>query len=58
MRMRRQIYLNNVPGADFATGQNNRHDPGFASDVSGNVAIQRRGHQAGHEAIELDTGIA
>ena len=58
MRVRGQIDLNTVAGADLTPIQDNRHDSGFANDVCVGVTIECRGHQAGHEAIELDTGIA
>ena len=58
MRVRRHIDLDIVARADLTAVQDNRHDSGFANDVSVDVTIQCRGHQAGHEAIELDTGIA
>ena len=58
MRVRRQIDLNTVAGADLTPIQDNRHDSGFANDGSLDVTIQCRGHQAGHEAVELDTGIS
>ena len=58
MRVRRHIDLDNAAGADLTPVQNNRHDAGFANDVSRDVTIQRRGHQAGHEAIELEAGIS
>src|SRR6476659_9220934 len=58
MRVRGQIDLNTVAGADLTPIQDNRHDSGFANDGSLDVTIQCRGHQAGHEAVELDTGIS
>ena len=58
MRVRRHIDLDIVARADLTAVQDNRHDSGFANDVSVGVMIECRGHQAGHEAIELDTGIA
>ena len=58
MRVRWQIDLNTVAGADLTPIQDNRHDSGFANDGSLDVTIQCRGHQAGHEAVELDTGIS
>ena len=58
MRVRRHIDLDIVARADLTAVQDNRHVSGFANDVSLGVMIECRGHQAGHEAIELDTGIA
>ena len=58
MWVRRHIDLDNSRQSEPHRLQDNRHDSGFANDVSVGVTIQCRGHQAGHEAIELDTGIA
>ena len=58
MRVRRQIDLDIVARADLTPIQDNRHDSDFANDGSLDVTIQCRGHQAGHEAVELDTGIS
>ena len=58
MWVRRHIHVDIVARADLTAVQDNRHDSGFANDVSVGVTIECRGHQAGHEAIELDTGIA
>ena len=58
MWVRRHLDLNTVAGADLTPIQDNRHDFGFANDGSLDVTIQCRGHQAGHEAVELDTGIS
>ena len=58
MRVRRHIDLDIVARADLTAVQDNRHDSSFANDVSVGVMIECRGHQPGHEAIELDTGIS
>ena len=58
MWVRRHIHVDIVARADLTAVQDNRHDSGFANDGSLDVTIQCRGHQAGHEAVELDTGIS
>ena len=58
MWVRRHIDLDIIARANLTVSQDHRHDSGFANYVSVGVQIQRRGHQAGHETIELDTGIA
>jgi hypothetical protein len=58
MRVRWQIDLNTVAGADLTPIQDNRHDSAFANDGSLDVTIQCRDHQAGHEAVELDARIS
>jgi hypothetical protein len=55
---RRHIDLDNIARANLTVSQDNRHNSGFANDVSVGVLIQCRGHHAGHEAVELDTGIS
>ena len=58
MSVSRHIDLDIVARADLTAVQDNRHDSGFANDVSVGVTIQCRGHQPGHETIELKTRIA
>ncbi len=58
MWVRRHIDLDNIARANLTVSQDNRHDSGSANYVSVGVLIQCRGHQAGRETIELDTGIA
>ena len=58
MWVRRHIDLDIIARANLTVSQDNRHDSGFANYVSVGVQILCRGHQAGHETIELDTGIA
>jgi hypothetical protein len=58
MWVRRHIDLDNIARANLTVSQDNRHDSGSANHVSVGVLIQCRGHQAGHEAVELDTGIS
>ncbi len=58
MWVRRHIDLDNVARANLTVPKDNRHDSGFPSQVSIGVTIQCRGHQPGHETIELKTGIA
>jgi hypothetical protein len=46
VRVRWQIDLNTVAGADLTPIQYNRHDSGFANDCSLDVTIQCRGQAA------------
>ena len=54
----RQFNVNWVTDPDFATGQNNAHDTGFADEISLQVVIKSRLHQARPNALQLSARIA
>jgi hypothetical protein len=47
-----------VADPDFATGQNNAHDTGFADDISVRVALEGRLLQTRPNALELSAWVA
>ena len=54
----RQFNVNWVADPDFATGQNNAHDTGFADDISVRVALEGRLCQTRPNALELSAWVA
>ena len=58
MWWRRQFNVNWVTDPDFATGQNNAHDTGLADEISLQVVLQGRLHQARPNALQLSARIA
>ena len=58
MWWRRQFDVNWVADSDFATGQNNAHDTGFADDISVRVALEGRLLQTRPNALELSAWVA
>jgi hypothetical protein len=58
MWWRRQFNVNWVTDPDFATGQNNSHDTGFADEISLQVVLKGRLHQTRPNALQLSARIA
>jgi hypothetical protein len=58
MRRGRQLDGDRVKRPHLAVANNDAHDAGLADEVAGRVPVQRGGHQALLELVDLDAGIA
>src|SRR3979490_2892584 len=58
MRQGRQLHAYGIAGPNVAFGDHDAHDSSLANQIAGRILVQRSGHQAFLEIVDLQGGIA